>query len=103
MAGAANIITRTIRAYDDAYRLGGEEFLVVFKENTLDEAKLATERLRAALQATPLPVPGRPPVFITASFGLIMANASADIDDLLKETDKALYKAKEDGRNCVRF
>ncbi|NDC56532.1 MAG: diguanylate cyclase [Alphaproteobacteria bacterium] len=103
LAGAANIITRTIRAYDDAYRLGGEEFLVVFKENTLDEAKLATERLRAALQATPLPVPGRPPVFITASFGLIMANASADIDDLLKETDKALYKAKEDGRNCVRF
>jgi diguanylate cyclase (GGDEF)-like protein len=62
----------------------------------LAEASQVAERLRAAVESAPLPVP------ITASFGVALAPAQGDdIDALLKAADDALYRSKADGRNRV--
>jgi diguanylate cyclase (GGDEF)-like protein len=87
-----------LRAYEMAYRLGGEEFLVLLPGATEAEAEEVAERLRAAVGAAP--VCGQP---VTMSFG-VAASADGeafDFDALYARADTALYAAKRSGRNRV--
>jgi diguanylate cyclase (GGDEF)-like protein len=86
-----------LRAYDLAYRLGGEEFLIVLPGSDRRGARLVAERLREAIEADESLDLG-----FTMSFG-VSASAPGDFnfESLFKETDEALYAAKESGRNRV--
>lgn len=104
------------------FRYGGEEFTLVFRGMTADQATPILDTLRERVAAYPLTVrkPGRPAsgrkgkrqrgqsnpakqVSITLSFGVTDATkAGASPDAALQRADKALYKAKQAGRNCVR-
>src|SRR5829696_3212989 len=96
----AAALSRTIRRGDTLYRYGGEEFLVLLPEQTLDGAQLAGERLRASVEALGLPHPGGGPV--TASVGVAgLGSPSCSPDELFELADRALYRAKEGGRNRV--
>jgi diguanylate cyclase (GGDEF)-like protein len=88
----------TLRAYEMAYRLGGEEFLVLLPGATVAEAEEVAERLRGAVTAAP--VAGQS---ITMSFG-VAASAEGeafDFDALYADADVALYRAKRSGRDRV--
>jgi diguanylate cyclase (GGDEF)-like protein len=89
-----------LRGTDLLARIGGEEFLVIFSNTTAPSARAVAERLRervAALRIPALPE-GRG---ITVSVGLAEHRAGADIEQTLARTDRALYRAKEEGRDRV--
>jgi diguanylate cyclase (GGDEF)-like protein len=92
----AYLIRKELRAYDLAYRLGGEEFLVLVPGATLEDTRELAERLRIVTQAP------FDHVEVTASFGVAASGADVFVfDSLFEEADEALYRAKADGRNRV--
>lgn len=101
LAAVADVISRKIRSFDDAYRLGGEEFLICFKEIDGVTALTVLERLRLTLAEHPIAVERHAPLRITASFGLIESKPDVSIDQLLHDADQALYRAKHGGRNRI--
>lgn len=99
----AEVVMRTFRTGDTSYRYGGEEFLAILPEQTLESAAVAGERLRSALEDLAIPHEGSPHGIVTVSCGLaeLASGEKKTIDDLLKEADTALYEAKERGKNNV--
>jgi diguanylate cyclase (GGDEF)-like protein len=88
----------SLRAYEMAYRLGGEEFLVLLPGATAAEAEEVAGRLREAVCAAP--ISGQS---VTMSFG-VAASADGeafDFDALFARADAALYRAKDGGRDRV--
>jgi diguanylate cyclase (GGDEF)-like protein/PAS domain S-box-containing protein len=93
----ASRLGRSVRASDTVARLGGDEF-VVFCEDIASEhsAYELAERVASILDA-PFPVHGRD-CHVTASIGIAMAARGTDADSLLRDSDAAMYRAKEMGR-----
>jgi diguanylate cyclase (GGDEF)-like protein len=90
-------IRKRLRAYDLAYRLGGEEFLVVLPGADADHASKVAEDLRAAIEG--LPIAG---LHVTMSFGVAGSTpGDFDYESVFEEADHALYEAKHGGRNRV--
>ena len=104
LRSVAQALAGSVRPGDMVYRYGGEEFLILFPEQGLEEATPALERARAAVEALSVPHPSNPPSgVITISGGIAEAtpaNAVA-VNDWLRQADVALYKAKAGGRNQV--
>ncbi|MEA3350678.1 MAG: sensor domain-containing diguanylate cyclase, partial [Chloroflexota bacterium] len=102
---------KNLRASDMIGRYGGEEFLIMLPETSINStdtnhdnkytAKYAAERLRKVVESTPTQTAhGKIP--ITISLGLTELNEDVDnLDDLIDHADQALYQAKEAGRNRV--
>jgi diguanylate cyclase (GGDEF)-like protein len=98
LKGFAYRIRKELRAYDLAYRLGGEEFVVLLPGASLDATEELAARLRDAAESEA--VDG---VTVTASFGVAASgSAGMDFDALFAAADEALYRAKAGGRNSVR-
>ena len=97
----AAICRRELRAVDLIGRLGGEEFVVLLPETALKRALDVAERLRQAINAREVPREQGAAVHFTASIGIATLDADTDIDALLSRADKALYNAKQSGRNRV--
>jgi two-component system cell cycle response regulator len=93
---------RGVRSIDLVARLGGEEFLVVMPETTLDAAVHVADRLRCSVADEPFLIHSigqrRP---ITISAGVAIARPGDTVDTLLQRADDALYQAKNSGRNKV--
>jgi len=92
------------RPADSVARYGGEEFVVVLPETTLEGVLLMAERMRKAIAALAIPHAYSPVAdHITISLGATAVLLSREVDakTLLAEADKALYQAKEQGRNRV--
>jgi diguanylate cyclase (GGDEF)-like protein len=96
----AEIVRTSLRPYDLAARIGGEEFCIVLPRTSLDEAEAISERLRATLAETVVPPLRRGRM--TASFGICAAGSETRLSVILQMADAALYEAKRNGRNCVR-
>jgi len=92
---------KTLRANDVLGRYGGEEFVVVFPETSLEDAGAVAERLRAAVAEHPIKV-GDKALAVTVSIGLAAFAPGQDLEKLFQRADSALYTAKQDGRNLVR-
>lgn len=102
LADTAAVIKRNLRATDVAGRWGGEEFVVVLRETDLAGAEKLAERWRADMQAAPFHSTDGKPIALTISIGVAgFGGAYSTPEDLLSAADAALYKAKEQGRNCV--
>jgi diguanylate cyclase (GGDEF)-like protein len=93
-------IESQLRLGDTLARYGGEEFLLVLPMTDLPSAIHLAERIRSNLADTPLTGPPQS-LSITASFGVAQLNAAEPIDAWLNRADQALYRAKNEGRNCV--
>lgn len=90
-----------LRKEDVMGRLGGEEF-AIFLPNAGDGGALAVaERLRALVQAQPLPVTDAGPIPLTVSVGVTLCAPGDTADSALQRADEAMYLAKERGRNRV--
>ena len=83
-------------------RYGGEEFLLALPGASLREASELAERLRAALAASSVLLHGHR-LRVTTSIGVAVGEGGAStFEQLVSSADRALYRAKSDGRNCVR-
>jgi len=100
LRGVAGALRGSIRSGDTLYRYGGEEFLVLLPEQSLDSAELAAERLRAAVEALALTRPEGGTVTVSAGVAGFDRTPCTP-DELLELADKALYRAKAEGRNRV--
>ena len=92
----------TLRSEARIGRWGGEEFIVVLGEDTLEAAAVAAERVRVALAQTPVSYEGRS-IPISASIGVANSGipGQMSVDALLAAADAALYRVKRSGRNRV--
>lgn len=99
LAGVARAAGKQLRNSDLVGRLGGEEFAVLLPHTDAQHALEVAEKLRVLFRS--LNFPGsKPPISISASFGVAVLNpATDDIEDLLRKADEAMYQAKRTGRN----
>ena len=113
----ARRISACVRETDTAGRFGGDEFVVMLGELDEDQAtstvqaNVVAEKIRASL-ARPYHLTfeqeGKAQHIVehqcTSSIGVVLfKDQNASVDDILKYADMAMYKAKEDGRNLIRF
>ena len=96
----AKILRDSIYKLGDAYRWGGEEFILILTNSTLDDAKIIAERIRTTVMASVCNF-GGDALKITMSFGCSEISAALSIEDNVKIADDRLYRAKETGRNKV--
>lgn len=93
----ASLLKQHSRNSDSVGRWGGEEFIVICTETTLDGAAQLAESLRATIAGYSFAVNRQ----ITASIGITSLRADDSLESLMERVDRALYQAKNNGRNCV--
>ena len=91
-----------LRAADVVARWGGEEFLVVLAGAPAEYTAQVADRLREAVGSAPMQL-GPLVITATCSVGAAVAAAGSNTDSVIGAADAALYRAKADGRNCVRM
>ncbi|MEM9174387.1 MAG: diguanylate cyclase [Myxococcota bacterium] len=103
----AKLLEESIRTSDSVYRYGGEEFLVVMPETGRGSVEPVAERIRAKTEALALPHPDStagPVVTVSLGHTSVMRHTIerfAGWEEVVEEADKALYRAKQTGRNRV--
>ena len=103
LAAVGALMRDVLRGSDFKCRYGGEEFLVLLPETPLEGAKRVADTLRHDLSVTAIQWKGET-LKVTASFGVTTAMPSEiDINALIGRADVALYRAKDQGRDCVRL
>jgi len=102
LCDVAKIFSENIRGYDMVSRMGGEEFLVISGRSNLSEARELAERLRQTVARHETITPNGQIVRCTISCGVATWQRRYRNDsELLKNADRALYQAKNNGRNRV--
>ena len=95
----AHAMLAQLRTVDQLGRFGGEEFLILLPDATLDDARACATRLLGSVAG--LSLPARPEVRVTISIGLSACLPGESAHALLGRVDRALYQAKRDGRNRI--
>jgi diguanylate cyclase (GGDEF)-like protein len=96
----AGALQREVRSGDVVYRYGGEEFLVLLPEQSLESATLAAERLRGAVEALGIARPEGGVVTVSGGVAALDDTLSAP-EQVFELADQALYRAKAGGRNRI--
>ena len=95
LRNVAQIVLRSIRRMDSAYRYGGDEFTVILPGATQDEGAQVAERIRKTLESTPYLQR------IRLSIGLVEYDPQYDLTHFVKHADEAMYTAKKMGGNRI--
>lgn len=93
----AGLLGKRVRKTDRIFRFGGEEFVVLARTTALEDAVVIAEQLRAQIELELRDPEGT----LTASFGLAQLAPDEKLEDWFNRADKAVYQAKQLGRNCV--
>jgi diguanylate cyclase (GGDEF)-like protein len=103
LANLAQVLTRAVRNEDVVARFGGEEFAIILRAIGIDPAVHMAERLRKAVEASTATWNDKS-LKATISIGVagFPSTPAKTCEQLVEAADKALYKAKHEGRNCVR-
>ncbi|MDE1554778.1 MULTISPECIES: GGDEF domain-containing protein [Comamonas] len=94
----AQVLVHHVRQDDLVVRFGGEEFVLMLRCTDLEGAVAVVQRMREQLALESLRLLPQP---LTASFGVVMCDAMASLQTLLRHADTLLYEAKRAGRNRV--
>lgn len=100
----AEVIAKQLRVTDYAFRFGGEEFLILLPTTTLTGAFKIAERIRTKFNAIKFyPQKQKNHVHATISIGVADCNAECSVKSLINLADKAMYQAKQKGKNqtCI--
>ena len=105
LAGRLRSALRSNEVWSDAAgRLGGDEFVLLLRATTMEEARLAVERVLRVVAQPYVIDPSVDPVQVTASMGATVYPIDrSDADTLLRHADHAMYGAKQAGRNGYQF
>jgi len=95
-------ISQELRTYDSLCRYGGEEFIVLLPDTTIDEAKLVIERIRENVEQQIVQTVDGQKIQMTISAGITVVDSNNTLNSNIDLADKALYCAKSEGRNKVR-
>ncbi len=99
----ADIFSTTARSYDMVSRIGGEEFLVICARSSLAESRQLAERLRQAIHTLRINMEDNT-IHTTISLGVASWHGDMSSgEDMTKAADRALYRAKQQGRNRVEI
>ena len=103
LISVGELIRASVREVDTPARYGGEEFAVILPQTELDNAVSVAERLKHSIEFSPLFQEIRPGLRLTASMGLACFPESGirSSQDLIRFADKALYRAKQIGKNRI--
>ena len=103
LKGVSALLESSIRQdIDTVARYGGEEFALVLVKTDAAGAAETAERIRMAIASSPFNAPAGGDVKVTMSFGIAEYRTHArQLNELIAKADKALYRAKENGRNRV--
>lgn len=104
LAEIASRLVNSVRSYDFVGRYGGEEFLVVLNSCDTTYGPSRAEEIRKSVSISPIQTT-KGSVSVTMSFGILQTAdwGALSLEDLLHETDIALYQAKAAGRDCLRI
>src|SRR5437867_10326263 len=107
LKNVGQVLRESCRVYDVPGRYGGEEFCIILPETRVGNTRQVAERIRSRLATTELPV-GDKSIIVTASIGVAGMDSVADegvvsAAALLDRADRALYAAKNHGRNRVEL
>ncbi|MGB3555644.1 MAG: diguanylate cyclase [Jannaschia sp.] len=103
LSRAAMVLKENLRGEDLICRIGGEEFLAVLPDAGLDQVRTVAERLRQAIESLEVPLDDGKRLSVTLSLGIAMLEDRDDASShALAVVDRALYAAKDAGRNRVR-
>ena len=92
-----------LRSKDCIGRLGGEEFAILLADMDIHRASAVCERLRRMVADEPVHLSTGQSVTVTFSAGLVELDGVANAAAMLEAADKALYRAKNSGRNCLHL
>jgi diguanylate cyclase (GGDEF)-like protein len=98
----AAFLERSARQADVVCRYGGEEFVVILPQTSLEPAGVLAERLRRGISQKPIPLSSGPQK-VTVSIGMAQLGPTMDAEALVRAADNALYQAKQAGKNRVCF
>lgn len=100
LVALSRLMENMVRHGDLIGRYGGEEFLLILPMTDIAAASQLAQRIRTGLAAEPL-IDQPVMLVVTASFGVAQIRSGETIDDWLVRVDRAMYRAKESGRDCV--
>lgn len=102
LVAVGRILNGSLRGYDTACRVGGEEIVLVLPGCELEDARIRLEEIRCAVEALPLAHGGLPLPVVTISVGIAEARGGAAKVLMLRATE-ALQRAKQNGRNRIEI
>ena len=95
----AQMMLKYVRQSDYVFRIDGEEFVLLLTSISVDNAATMVEKMRAGIAASSFHFKGEP-INLTLSAGITETRINDDVEVIYERADKALYKAKNSGRNC---
>ena len=100
----ANLLNKEARTIDLVARYGGEEFVALLPMTPPEGAKIFAERVRTKISQLQINISDSQKLpQITCSFGITVYKDEKEIKELIEKADKALYKSKNEGRNCINI
>jgi diguanylate cyclase (GGDEF)-like protein len=104
LTAVARTLRETLRQEDTIARLGGEEFVAVLPGTGAQDAEPVAERCRRSIEDADLSVEGaRCPLTVSVGVAEYVGNVILTPEEIIARADKALYRAKQAGRNCIRI
>ncbi|MFK8031486.1 MAG: GGDEF domain-containing protein [Gammaproteobacteria bacterium] len=100
----AQMLAKNVRGNDFVARYGGEEFIVLLVSSDVEATRIVGQRIQSSIRELGLKHPGRPQgsvVTVSAGFATASPGHIESPEELIKRADEALYKAKENGRDCI--
>jgi len=101
LQGLVNQVKAMLRIQDSFARMGGEEFAILLPETSLSAGILTAERVRQAIEALEIPFDTGPIKFTVSAGVAQLESTHRSWDEMMRNADAAMYKAKEHGRNSV--
>ena len=98
LKGMAQLLSRNLRSFDLIAKYGGDEFTLILPQTAREGAMVVAERMRTAVESTEFPLVPRGAITISLGVGTYPIDASDGLG-LIRAADRALYQAKQSGRN----
>jgi len=102
LQAVAHVTRDTLRAVDFCGRYGGEEFMLILEQTTKEGAEICAERLRRLVESIRISDLGDD-FMVTVSLGITEYRMKEELSKTISRSDKALYQAKNSGRNRIVF
>jgi two-component system cell cycle response regulator len=99
----ARVVSDELRREDQVARFGGDEFCIMLPHVSIEEASLAVDRIRSAIESLVITLPDGTQLSVTATFGMAEFDPALHTSgqDLFEAADQALYAGKQHGRNTL--